>query len=401
MLSILLVAAARFDVLGDLIERSAALRAFSANYSVSASSAPAPSTIRIDFQAPDRVCVDRTADGKRTTMWCVDGVLTLQTDEIPSNARETAKVLFGRADAQAVYAELAPIESALSSAFPALERRGDVHASIGMRWSFDEKEQKANYVIDAELSEGNSTPLGWLRTLQLKSAEPREDGELWRFETDGAFQVALHKSSGFLQSFRGRSPNGEINVALTGLDLRPEALDGHFTAPTAVEGARDISSDVLKSLNRIAEMSLRRRYYRAIAGDASATWDGSLEAKVAAAVGPFFTRTVNATMAPIKEDAGKKKLGIAERLQKMVEQGKSPEEVQATREREAKYLAGRLDTLEQKFIELMGALPPDHAAQPHARELLAIEQRVLREVFERDVRGPVTREFKEAIGLKD
>jgi hypothetical protein len=75
------VALATSDPLAELIERSKTTKSFTAVYEARLSTTPEPSTVRLDYVAPDRVRLERTADGKSSSMWCVAGVLALQSNE--------------------------------------------------------------------------------------------------------------------------------------------------------------------------------------------------------------------------------------------------------------------------------------------------------------------------------
>ena len=302
MLTLLLAALARLDVLDDLIAKSAEVRGFTAVFDVTSNVPEAVSKIRIEYGGPKAARVDRIVGDKLTSMWCVDGVFTMASNEGP-------QPMFGRADSRAVYAELEPIEREILAACASLPHRAEAHSSVGMRWSFDAKEQKANYVIDTEISESARSPFGWLETLAQKQAVAVEDGETLRFETDGAFRIVLSKSSGFLAEFHGQSPTGEMHVLRQSFELAVPPPE-RFVAAKSPEGARDISVELAKNLNRVAEVGLRRRCYAAMAGGDPAAWDDATKAKHSAALRPFLARSVVATMAPVMEDAAKKRDGI-------------------------------------------------------------------------------------------
>lgn len=392
MLHILLVAAARLDVLEELVRRTAESQHFSAHYALTSTAGAEPAEIRIDYVAPAKVRVDLAKGAKTTAMWCVDGVLAMVTDEGEAP-------LAGRVDCAQVYAELDGLEAALAKAFPGAPPRGELGAAVGMRWAFDEQAQKANYTIEAQISAGSRTPLGWLETLEQKGVTPTVEGEQLRYSTDGHFEIAINKLTGFFERFDGRSPTGEMHLKLAALELSKPPEPARFEIAAGAAGARDISAELRRSVVRVAELGLRRRMYESIAGSQDAAWDDARSASAAALLRAFHERTVPATLAPFLERSVKLCAGVSDRLAELKAKGKSPEEVEAARLKELGFLDKQLAELEDGLRSRTIA-PPGAEKLARTEALLALERQVLLAVFDERVRQRVRADFDAAVAAK-
>ena len=390
MIILSLLAATQLDALADVSRRSAELRSFSATYELSGTASPATTQIQIDFVGPGRVRVDRTAGEQRTSMWCVDG-------ELAMNSLGGEGPFQGRVDSAGLYAELEPMEKALHNSFPKARACSPRSASVGVHWAFDDKSQQATFSIDAQLGGGFESPLGWLETLKQKHAVAREDKDLLHFETDGAFQIAISKSSGFLEKFSGKSPKGEMHIALISVDQKAVIDPARFTIPPPSAGAKDITPDLQRTISRVAEIDLRQRFYEAMAvASPTGDWDEAQQAKIRTVLGPFYARAVSKTLGQTLERWTKIRETVALQIASMRKEGKTEAEVDQLRQREGGYLKKQLDDLEQGFLKRV-SVPASAQDLPRAKELLALENQAVTEAFRTQVREPMLALFESAL----
>lgn len=389
--ALLLVATSRVDLISDLIRTSCAIKQFTANYSVTTTTeAGSEATgLRLDYVAPDKARLERTVGASTSSTWSVDGVLALQSTEGESP-------MHGRVDCRAIYAELAPIEALLAASFPdAVPREAPPAASFNMRWSFDQTKQQANFVVEAVLADEGVTPLGWLVQLRDKNASPTEDAGLIRFATDeGAFEVAVRKADGFLETFAGRSPKGHMQLKLDSLVTDQTIDDARFVVPSPPANSRDVSSQLRRGVNSIAEIALRRRLYATVLAQPDAAWEEQ-HTKLDAITRAFYARNLQQTFQPFLEDAAKKRTGIAEHFEKLVADGKTPEEMRERRAREVGFLVKRLDEFEAGLQRL--GLPAGTSSSTRADRLLELEKSVALELFRSTIRAHSLRDFEEAL----
>ncbi|HTF87079.1 MAG TPA: hypothetical protein VK843_01635 [Planctomycetota bacterium] len=387
LLSFLL--AAQLDVVADLTRRSAELHSFTANYALTSTASPGTSEIRIEFAAPARVRVDRTAGKEHSSTWCVDGVLAMKSSDGERSSQ-------GRADSAQMFAELEPLEKKLRQAFPRAVSRPALAAAVGMRWEFDAKAQRANFSIEPSLVDQGETPLGWLKTLTQKGAAPREDQGLLHFETDSAFQIAISPKTGFVEHFSGKSPKGEMNLVLISLELDKPIDPARFALPAPAPGAKDVTSDLLRAVSRFAEVELRGRIYDAMAGkETPSDWDEAFQAKAATVLQPFYERALPKILESKAGLWSTTRDEIAQRIAGMRASGKSEEEVETVRQRETGYLKKQMDELEQGFLTRL-QIPATAEQLPRAAELLTLEKRSLSAAFHIKVSEPMVSAFEAA-----
>lgn len=384
--------APKADPLAHAFEIARGLESCSARYALTSTLEPGESELRLYYRAPGSVRIDRIAAGKSHTMWCVDGVFALESHEGKQPSR-------GRIDSAAVAAELAPIETALRAAFPRAEKRAEKRAAIGMGWGFDATAQKTTFGVEAQMGPADGTPLGWLDTLREKGVAPVEDGELLRFSTDGHCEIAISKSSAFLQSLRAESPNGRLSLELRELSTGKPLDPALFQAPAPAQGFTDVSSSLERAIRRVEEQDLRRRIYAA--ASAHEPWDDAARAGLDSVLRPFHAAAIAKVLEAWRAKATTINATIADRLDKLRTEGKSPEEVEAARVRERGYLTKQLDELEQGFASRLTAPEPRERAGvreswPRQDEILTRELAVIRDVFRTNVREPVLAAFDQA-----
>jgi hypothetical protein len=312
------------------------------------------------------------------------------------DVRDGEDSLHARIDWSAIRAELAPAEDALLAAFPSAPApAAPPGQAVHVGWGFDDGAGKANLTIDARVVAERRTPFGWLETLARKGAAAREDGELWRFATDGgAFDVALERGTGVLRELRGRSPNGELRLELATFELGAAVAPERFEVPEPRAGSQDASASFARGLRLVIETALRRRIYAAIAAEpAGERWGAERRARIESVLRPFHERVVAATVAPWRERSARIEAGVAERLRRLREAGEH-ENARAVRARELATLEKQLSELERGCDALEA--PAEGAELPRADELLALEREVVHEVFRRSVREPVLAAFERA-----
>ncbi len=378
------------EALDLLIEQSAKVQTFSVLYRLTSTASEVPTTIRVDYQAPDKVLVERVAGPKSSSTWCVGGVMVLRSDE-------SSQPMHGRIDSKSIYAELDALEQAVAAAYPAMKPRAErMETQVNMGWEFDTKEQKANFSLTSALVEDATTPFGWLTTLREKSVPAIEDGELLRFETDGAFKIAIARKTGLLHAFAGKSPKGEVKLELLSASIDAPIDPARFALPEAGAG-RDVSGELRRAINRVAEMSLRRRMYVAIAsepvGEPPTPWNAEALAKIEPLLRAFHEHAVLGALRGFIDDAAKKRDGVTQYLKGLLEKGKTKDEVEAQRQKEIGFLTQRLDKLEQGVAKPI-PLPVTKIELPRAAALSALEHDIVLDVFRTKVRAPTLAEFE-------
>lgn len=380
------------DPLERALEIARRLDSCSARYALTSTVDPGESELRLHYRAPSSVRIDRIAAGKSHTMWCVDGVFALESHEEKQPAR-------GRIDSAVITAELAPVEAALRASFPRAEPRAEKRAAIGMGWGFDAKTERATFGVEAQMGPADGSPLGWLDTLREKGVTPMEDGELLRFSTDGHCEIAISKSTAFLQSLRAQSPNGKLTLELRELSTGKTLDPALFQVPAPFQGFTDVSSSLERAIRRVEEQDLRRRIYAAAC--AHEPWDDAARAGLDSVLRPFHAAAIAKVLEAWRAKATTINTTIAGRLDKLRAEGKSPEEVEAARVRERGYLTKQLDELDQGFTSRIAAPEPSQRAGagdagPRRDEILTREIAVIRDVFRTSVREPVLAAFDQA-----
>lgn len=392
-----LALAASTDVLTDLERSSAGIGSFRARYTLVTSASPEPTLLEIDYVAPDRLRFDRTSAGKTTSMWSVEGVLSVRSNEGTTPFE-------GSMDFGATQAELEPVQRLLLEVVPSAKTRGPMRSVVAMDWSYDEAAAKANFVIEAQVVTDSSSALGWLGVLQRKGVEPREEGDLLRFSTDSHFDIALARGTGMLTEFKGRSPKGEMTVALQSVDFTNAPPAERFTVPAASSGAKDISSELVRKAARTAELELRSRIYVSLAGDAG-PYAGADDARAKGREASYriFAALHERTLAPVVsamlERSAKLNEGVVKRLVQLRESGKSAEEVAAVRAKESETLVGNLRKLQAQAID-RSTVPSAAARLAHAESVLQDERALLHEMFESKLVRPLVASFEAACDAK-
>ncbi len=397
MLAWILALGASGDVLADLERSSAGIGSFRARYTLVTTANSEPTLLEIDYVAPDRLRFDRTSAGKTTSMWSVEGVLSVRSNE-------GATPFHGRMDFGATQAELEPVQKLLLEVVPSAKTRGPMRSVVGMDWSFDEAAAKANFVIEAQVVTDSTSPLGWLGVLRRKGGEPREEGDLLRFATDGHFDIAVVRGTGMLSEFKGRSPKGEMTVALQSVDFAVAPLAERFAVPAPLEGSKDITLELERKAARTAELELRSRIYVSLAGE-SGPYAGADDARARGrdACRRVFAALHERTLAPVVtsmlERSAKMNEGVVKRLMQLRDSGKSVEEVAATRAKESELLASNLRKLEAQAID-RSTMPSAAAKLPHCESVLQDERELLHELFESKLVRPIVASFEAACDAK-
>jgi hypothetical protein len=374
--------------LDELIARSARVQGFTAEYRVTTTADPAPTFVRIEYVAPDRARVDTVGPKTSSSFWAVGGTLVVRSQgEAP---------VHGEIDARALRATRADVERVLADGFGARTPAGGSASVIDMRWGYDAKAEKASYVIECSDVVGSETPFGWLTTLRAKAAAPREEEGRWVFDTDdGVFRVVVSKSTGFVEELVGKSPKGELRLALEKVAFDAVIDPARFEVPAEAGSGRDATLELRRAATRVVETALRRRIYAAIAGAEGPAWDEAQRAKVTAVLRAFHEHAIPDTLEPWLQRQEKIRDGVSDRLKRLAEGGKAPAEVEAVRQREIGYLKENLDSLLDGFLTRLSA-PTDAGPLPRGDALLALEGEVVRQVFDARVRAPVQADFERA-----
>ena len=386
------------DQLEELVRRSAEVPHFRATFQLTSTVSTSASEIVIDYGGPTRVRVDSGAGEARTSMWSVDGTLAIVVDD-------AARPMHGRVDCREVYGAFDAVDEQLRREFPDAKPRGELRSAVSMRWLFDEKVSKSNYVIETTITTGSPSPMGWLDTLVQKGATPVEEGELLKFSTDGHFDLSVSRTTGMLQDFRGRSPKGEMRLVLKSVDFASPPQAERFELPATPAKGDDISVELRRSIARAAEMQLRRRMYDVLAAakgplDGPESAHGLATLKVRSLCRRFHEVALAPVAALARESATKARGQIVQRLGELRSEGKAPAEL-------AEWSTRQAALLEEQLALFNGTIPartqPPAGAEglPNARELSAIEAAVLADLWRDSVVEPLMAEcrpaFEEAV----
>ncbi len=389
------------DRLAELIADSRAITGFSARYTISfelnpgvEAVRPADGTIRIVLSGADGVRVERSAGDDALLMWC-------NATTIAMRMRSTAGERFGRLDVGEFNAEARRLRARLDESFPKDTREAlrDAHeGSVALfSWSYDGVARKANWEVMVATGGTVASPLGWLETLRNKNAQLIADGDLLRFETDsGHFRGALRARDGVLESLVGESPNGRMTIALAEMSREPADPELFEVPVLAPPGARDISSELRRSVLGTLHAGLRTSCYRGAARCAS--FERECAKGASAWLASFHEFAIRSTLDPWFELLEKRRTTLVERLKAFAASGRTQSQVQEQRQRELALLARGIDEMEKSFdglLELSGAL----AGQQNAQELSALERRSLAATFDQFVRRKVMAEFESATKL--
>jgi hypothetical protein len=380
--------------LDELIAKTNELKSFVASYQLTGSKPEDAAFVLVEYEAPDRLRVDRILKGGGgSSMWCVGGVMTLQAHG-PNAMR-------GAVDYSPIIGSLRPFQNLFEKHYPAARGLvGHAGAFVNARWWFDEKAGKANYLVEALWTQNRIALLGWLETLRQKQVAPTDDGEHLVYDTDNAFHIVISKKTGFLEQLDGKSPSGEMHLVLSTVEVDKPLDASLFKVQEGVTDGRDVTDDLRRSVTHSVLSNMREGVYTTIAGEAAgAPWDDATKARIGAIWRAFHERSIETTLETWRETARKKRDGVAERLVKLAADGKTPEEVAQTRENEKGFLNKALDELRAGFTTRL-VVPTLSTPLPRGQELLAIEIEVVGKTFDETVRAPVVADFEAATAPK-
>jgi hypothetical protein len=380
--------------LDELIAKSSELKSFVASYTLTTSKPEDQATLIVQYRAPDRVRIDRILkSGGGSSMWCVGGVATLQA--------HGPNAMHGSVDYAPIIASMRPIQEVLQKGYPAASaltsRPG---AYVNVRWWFDEKAGKANYLVEAQWTQNRSTGFGWLETLRQKHVAPTDDGENLVFDTDNAFHILIAKKNGFLQQLDGKSPGGEMHLTLATVDTEQAPDDSIFKVQEGVTDGFEISDDMRRNVTQGVLSSMRDGVYSTIASEAAGpAWDEATKAKIGGVCRALHERSLEVRLESWCQNARRKRDAVAERLTKLAADGKTPAEVAAEREKELGFLTKALDEVRTAFTAGL-SVPVLATPLPRGAELLALESAAVGATFDATVRAPLIAEFEKATAPK-
>jgi hypothetical protein len=372
------------DVLEGWIARSRTVETFSARYSLKSANPEGEvqntQTLRLDYQAPDRMRMEMTKGDDRVSNWLHGTAIVVHMSSKEGAAH--ARVDFG-----AITQELATVQAALDAAFPRANGATPPPGStLEFDWNFNGETQKTDFECQFVSESGVDTAFGWLRTLREKHAVLAEDGDLLRCSTDdGHFDVALAKSSGFLQQLVGRSPQGTMTVTLESLELGKPIEPGRLEFP-ADDPGEDIGAPMISAMRAGARAKLRAAIYRRTADSlGEAAWDSALQPKIESVLKPFWELAIAEQYGPwldglrkwIRED-------IVDYLRKLYASDAPEETIDAARTKASDALLERIDVSRSQLSKPL-ALPHEvlllrFASEVHTIEL-AVAESVHRELI--------------------
>ncbi len=390
------------DRLDELIAASRSIETFSARYSLSFElnpgvTVPRPpdGTIRIDQAGTQCVRVERTAGDEVLLMWCNASTMATQM-------RSSAGERFGRLDVGAFNAQAAQLRQRLQELFPGGSRDESQPGWAGpvavFGWSFNDQARRANFEVNVATSGAVVSPLGWLDTLRAKDSALVPDGERLRFESDdGHFRGALRALDGVLETLVGESPNGRFTLALQSFTREPADPELFEPPALAPPGARDVSSELRRSVLGLLHLRLRVGAYRAVAR--CERLDEACAANASGWLTSFHEFVIHSNLAPWFELLDKRRTTLVERLKAYAASGRTKSQVEEQRQRELATLGKGLDEIAKTFDEFVKPLAVSGAPR-HAQELHELEKRSFAAAFDRLVRRKVLSEFEAATKLE-
>jgi hypothetical protein len=385
-------------LLDELIAKTSKLKSFTAVYEMqlvmtgeSAETAPVR-TMRIDYQAPDKMRVDVGTGSEHLWQWLVGGVLALQ--------EEGEKPLNGRIDTRAIGAEFAHLYQVLGEAFPdANSPSGQPGPVVVMSWSFDEPAQKANFNLSLVNDRAARTPLGWLTELRDRDEKSSESDSQLLFNIDGHIKVAISKSSGFVESFSGKSPRGEMRVQLKSLETDNPIDAQRFVLPSESSGEGEAATEMRDAFRASRAMACRYFVYRRIGSMAGAEWTDAERSKIDTVFRAYHEYDMRHAFDILRKAAEQHRERLVTRLRKLREDGHSEEEVASERDAMIADLQESLDKQINGYLERLTV--PEHSPPfPRGDDLLKLEREVATKVFDELVRAPMVHDFEQATSLE-
>jgi hypothetical protein len=379
-------------ILDQLIERSRAVKSFSATYLVTRSDQEGSAKIRLDYRAPEDLRMDMETDKGTLSTWSLGDILDVRG---AFDGKQSGFHL----DNGPIRAELQPIEDQLQRNFPIAKSPDRQRRSVvPTTWSINRTTNKLDY----EMSIGTldaATTFGWLETIKKKQADLVEDGEQLRCSTDdGRADVVLSKTSGFLEKLFFRKPESTstMTIALESLVL-DEAIDpARFEVPPLAAGVGDASADQRKAAEQSARMDLHDRVWsRATHACAMAEVDSDLRARFESTLKPLCELTCHAGFDAWLASTRKNVDKFAAFLRQKDEAGVSKEDLDQTRDDYRSMLITTLDGIETPLGTNL-KVPKATADAACGPKLLDIEHKLVKSVFRELVRKPILDEFEEA-----
>jgi hypothetical protein len=385
-------------LLDELIAKTSQLKSFTAVYEMTlvTTDVTPPTTqvnqLHIEYQAPDKMRLDMSSDAQHGSQWLVGGVLVLHG--------ESGKPMNARVDMRAIDVEFASAERAFEDAFPGEKApSGEPGSVVDMSWSFDERAQKANFSLQLSDRHAARTPLGWLTELRERGETPSESGAQLVLDDGGHIKVAISKRSGFVESFSGESPHGEMLVKLESLETDNAIDPQRFVLPSAPSVDADSSANIRDAMRTARAVASRYAIYRR-AGNATADeWANAGRTKIGAVLRVVHELMLDTVCKDLRARSQKHGEEIAAWLHKLEDDGRSAEELANTR---SAQLAKLNETLDQQSNNYSAHLAVPEHSPPFARgdELLKLEREVASKAFDELVRAPIVHDFEHATSLK-
>jgi hypothetical protein len=349
-----------------------------------------PIELRIVYSAPDRALLRMSKPEGTMTMWVVEGVIAMHTEE-------GDELGFGSFAAGPVFDELRDVREAMHEAFgDGAEVLHRLRPTFHVHPDAKNPDGGPRFSIEMQMGETNTSFFCWNGihadvfedvTLEGGHVVLHAAGE------DKTLKIAREHSAGFLELAFGEGESGPVTMRLDGLEL--EADEAELEVPDAPDGARDLDEGLAASANAMAGPgAVRRNLFRRIqqrleSGDRE--WDDDTRADAAEVFELFHRHPLPAHYETWVERMREINDGAAEQLAEMVERGDVPaEELAFGVAKWRKALTARLHDTEEAYA---AKLPPTVEGD-WSDELLTLEREVARAVFVETLTTPLLEDFE-------
>ena len=384
-------------LLDELIERSRDIKSFRARFQWREEpDEDATNSVQVEYRAPDALRYDLSTLGDGdTSLWFVGHLMVTRVSD------ESRKYQF-RADFKELGAAASRVSTALDREFPRSRSEpptlpGGPNVIFEIDWASDPEAEEESLSVCAVFSQGTATPLGWLRTLQRKRAEPTESPEQLRFVTDeGRATVAISRSTGFLEELVVRGSEKTLILKLESLELDTAIEPERLELPRVAFDGEDLSDSFADECRRTSESHLREKIYGRILGTGTGgTWDAAFRSRVESVLRPLPEVRLLRNLEPRRLEFSAWILEIAEEVRDLREEGEPQDEIEEEVAEAREELTELLDEEAESLSETLEL--PEGEDSDRAEDLLAIERAVVTAAFHEQFGKSVVEEFERAM----
>lgn len=374
-------------LLEELIERSRAIKSFSAQLRVKPTS-ESPTTIRIDYFAPDVIRVETTDEESSASSWCRGSVLCIRS-------RDHARSWHARIDTAGIAAEMRPIEEALDREFPAANAWNAAPSGrILIDATFDASRNEGYLDFKCMVISDTESPFGWLPLLRDRRGKLEIDADHLLFHSeDGRVDTKIAKATGFLEEIVAQgAADRSVTVTLESLTIDGAIDPDRLELPTGEPAGDDLSETYHRFFHGSVREFERAHVYRRIG---SALPAGAIDA----AARPMIEKVIVALVEveqrhPMDHLIADMKGSIDERAAEM----RSMRDAGSSTVVIANWVASAREQIKQSIERAAAQFAtiriPDHlGSTEHDAALQAIELTVLTRQFDERCRVPLLAAF--------